>query len=351
MSSATPPPAHFLQSVRTLIHELIKTRIPSGTPPRPAISFCDVTQLIDSVSELHRTEPATLILSGNHYIVGDIHGNVDSLIRIFGHFGYPPHSKYLFLGDYIDRGRNSCEVVLLLYGLKLLFPNHLHLLRGNHEFFAMTDAYGFRRECEGRMSRSMYDRIVCSFDHLPIAARIGGNFCVHGGISPRLTTPEAIKSITKLQQTEDFLESPSCDLLWSDPREKILDFEKSPRGCGVLFGRDAAQRFLEACPGAFRIIRSHESCAAGFDWPFNEGGPVLTVFSSCDYCETGNNAGIAAVSDYDTSAKCVALPPLMPSQLGKRRVIFPDWAIDNVEMEFPDMVAGNNGQSDVEIEI
>jgi diadenosine tetraphosphatase ApaH/serine/threonine PP2A family protein phosphatase len=282
------------------------------------------------VTERHQHEPATLTLAGPHYIVGDIHGNVDALIRIFGHFGFPPSSKYLFLGDYIDRGRNSCEVILVLYGLKLLFPDHIYLLRGNHEFFGMSDLYGFRRECEFRLSRAVYERIVRSFDSLPIAARIGGNYCVHGGISPKLMTEEAIANVEKLSQTENFLESPSCDLLWSDPCAAVAEFEKSPRGCGVLFGKEAVVRFLTACPGAFRVIRSHESCRAGFNWPFSEGGPVLTVFSSYDYCSMGNDAGVVAVTDHDESVKCEAIAPVGNAK--KRRVIYPEWLMEETGM-------------------
>jgi diadenosine tetraphosphatase ApaH/serine/threonine PP2A family protein phosphatase len=287
-----------------------------------------LAELIDHVNARHRAEPATVVLCGDHWVVGDIHGNVDALIRIFDQCGYPPASRYLFLGDYIDRGRNSCEVVLLLYALKFLYPDCVHLLRGNHEFFAMADAYGFRRECEARLSRALYERILLGFDDLPIAARIGGNYCVHGGISPRLRTEEQIRGIAKLSQGENIVKSASCDMLWSDPSVDVADFDKSPRGCGVLFGAQAVRRFLEACPGTNRIIRSHESCTAGFDWPFREGGTVLTVFSSCDYCDLMNHAAVVIVTDHDASAHCVTLAPLAPSQLKRRRVLFPDWLID-----------------------
>jgi diadenosine tetraphosphatase ApaH/serine/threonine PP2A family protein phosphatase len=318
-----------------LIGNIIQSRIPSGPPQQMSCTTSSLLSLITFVTERHRSEPATIVLSGDHYIVGDIHGNVDILIRIFEHCGYPPESRYLFLGDYIDRGSNSCEVVLILYALKMLYPDNVHLLRGNHEFFAMSDAYGFRRECESRMTRQLYERIIDSFDSLPIAARIGGNYCVHGGISPRLRTEEAILGIEKVRQFEDFLDSPSLDMLWSDPNIAITEFDKSPRGCGVLFGPEAVKNFLNQCPGTFRVIRSHERCSAGFDWPFRKDGTVLTVFSSCDYCDTMNDAGVAAVTDHDQSAECVRLSPLLPLELGKRRVIFPEWLINEEMIEVP----------------
>jgi protein phosphatase len=332
MNNSMPPAKHFHESVTKIVLEIVKSRIPTNSLIPVNIAMPDLIKLIDAVTEHHEQEPATLVLSGNHYIIGDIHGNIDALIRIFGLFGFPPQLKYLFLGDYIDRGRNSCEVIFLLYALKFLHPDDVHLLRGNHEFFSMSDAYGFRRECEGRLPRHLYDRILRSFDSLPIAARIGANYCVHGGISPKLATAETIAGLTKLSQTGNFMESPACELLWSDPSAQIAGFEKSPRGCGVLFGRDAVGRFLAACPGAARIVRSHESCQGGFDWPFSEGGSVLTVFSSCDYCDMGNDAGVVAVTDYDDTAKCAAIPPVPAAQTQKRRVIFPEWLIGGAGM-------------------
>jgi diadenosine tetraphosphatase ApaH/serine/threonine PP2A family protein phosphatase len=199
----------------------------------------------------------------------------------------------------------------------------------------MSDSYGFRRECESRISRQIYERIVDSFDSLPIAARIGGNYCVHGGISPRLQTEEAIRNIEKVRQDDDFLKSVSCEMLWSDPCSNVIEFDKSPRGCGVLFGPEAVKKFLSACPGTFRVIRSHESCRLGFDWPFKIGGTVLTVFSSCDYCDTMNDAGVAVVTDYDDSVNCMRLAPLTPIQLAKRRVTFPKWLFEGEMMETP----------------
>jgi protein phosphatase len=350
MDDVSSAPKHFHRTIRELILAIIKSQIPSSSPVAVNIAIADLIHLIDVITARHEQEPATLVLSGNHYLVGDIHGNIDALLRIFGLFGFPPRSKYLFLGDYIDRGRNSCEVVFILYALKFLYPDDIHLLRGNHEFFSMSDAYGFRRECESRLPHHVYKRILRSFDALPIAARIGGNYCVHGGLSPKLMTKETIGDLKKVSQTENYVESASCELLWSDPRAEIAEFEKSPRGCGVLFGRDAVGRFLTACPGVVRIVRSHESCSGGFDWPFSEGGPVLTVFSSCDYCNMGNDAGVVAVTDYDDMATCTTISPVTATQRRKRRLIFPEWLMNDAGMTlggaFP-----NETDSIVEIDV
>jgi protein phosphatase len=327
-SDFTAPP-DLARHAEDIVTQVISTRIAPERRQQVRVLARVVESLVEGVTALLRNEPPVLSLIGEYCVVGDIHGNVDSLIRIFEKMGYPPNRRYLFLGDYVDRGRFSCEVVLLLYGLKVLFPEHIRMMRGNHEFPLMSELYGFKYECEVRLSLQIYKKIMASFDELPIAAIIGRNFCVHGGISPQLKSSGDILSITKIKGGQPLGESVVTDLVWSDPSNRVSEFEKSPRGCGVLFGADAVNKFTKECGIVSRIIRSHESCSGGFEWPFSENGPVLTVFSSCNYCEIMNDAAIATVSDESATPDCTILPPLGESMRSKRRITFPVWIFDS----------------------
>ncbi|CAF4338374.1 unnamed protein product, partial [Adineta steineri] len=137
--------------------------------------------------ELFLEQPVLLELDVPVKICGDIHGQYVDLLRIFECSGYPPESNYLFLGDYIGRGKQSIETICLLFAYKVKYPENIFLLRGNHECASINRIYGFYDECKRRYNIELWNIFNDCFNCLPVAAIIDDKiFCCHGGLSPNL---------------------------------------------------------------------------------------------------------------------------------------------------------------------
>jgi len=169
----------------------------------------DVIKIISLAFSILKHEPNALTVKDPVTIVGDIHGQYYDLIKLLTVGGEPEKTKYLFLGDFVDRGSFSMEVIILVLALKINFPKTVFLLRGNHECRQMTQSFNFRQEVLYKYDAEIYDLLIDLFDSLPLAAIINGKFlAVHGGISPELTT------ISDLQKINRFKEPPKAGLIW-----------------------------------------------------------------------------------------------------------------------------------------
>ena len=252
----------------------------------PAMTSADVEDIGVKIREVLKSEPTLLRLSAPCIIVGDVHGEIFDLYRVFGIHGLPPRTKYLFLGDLIDRGEESVAVVALVFALKLLFPEHVYVLRGNHEFVEMAKRHGFYSETQAKFKGSNVFGIYCdAFEYLPLAALVDETiFCVHGGISPGL------KELAQIDKIQRPLNAASIDLvrgiLWSDPVETVGDFVPSRRGVGYGYGQEVVRRFMEA-NGLELIVRGHECVAEG----------VKFLFESNLVSVEQNDAGVLVVED------------------------------------------------------
>jgi diadenosine tetraphosphatase ApaH/serine/threonine PP2A family protein phosphatase len=283
-----------------------------------------VSSVISNATALLREEPSLLSLPGDFVIVGDIHGNVDDLLRIFGREGYPPSTAYLFLGDYVDRGSNSIEVLLFLYIFKILFPHRIFLLRGNHECESITTAYGFKRECIQYLSDQLYREFLDSFQHLPYAAVLNSRiFCVHGGISPLLQTLQNLTDIPK--PSEASASRLARDILWSEPVRMAEGFEHGDRGSGFLFNDEALDMFLNG-NNLTIMLRSHEPRREGFDRSLNN---CITIFSCTDYEGRGNSGAVAVLGD-NGSYEIHTFRPVAKNSRKKPRVIVPVWLLGEI---------------------
>ena len=114
------------------------------------LSEREIFTVIDKVYPILESEESMLELEPPIYICGDIHGQFYDLLRVFDILKYPPESKFLFLGDYVDRGKKSLECILLLLCLKIKYPSKIFLLRGNHESEDINRTYGFLMNVKGK---------------------------------------------------------------------------------------------------------------------------------------------------------------------------------------------------------
>ncbi|KAJ8584056.1 Metallo-dependent phosphatase [Rhizopogon salebrosus TDB-379] len=296
---------------------------------------------------LYILQQATNLLSGEPNLVnvespvticGDIHGQYYDLMKLLEIGGTFSDNAYLFLGDYVDRGNFGIECLLYLYALKLQYPKHITLLRGNHECRHLTEYFTFKRECLHKYSPAVYDACIASFCALPVAALVDNRFfCVHGGLSPELVTLEDLRRLNRFQEPGS--SGLLCDLLWSDP---VVNFgyeqehsqhgpplppgttfeHNSVRGCSYFFTYDAACKFLER-NNLLGIVRGHEAQDAGYlmyrKTPTKKFPSVITVFSAPNYLDVYHNRGAVikyankniTIRQYNSSSHPYWLPNFM----------------------------------------
>ncbi|KAG5201582.1 hypothetical protein JEQ12_004345 [Ovis aries] len=145
--------------------------------------------------EIFLSQPILLELEAPLKICGDIHGQYYDLLRLFEYGGFRPESNYLFLGDYVDRGKQSLETICLLLAYKIKYPDNFFFSEvRNHECASINRIYGFYDECKRRYNIKLWKTFTDCFNCLPIAAIMDEKiFCCHGGLSPDLQSMEQIR--------------------------------------------------------------------------------------------------------------------------------------------------------------
>ena len=146
--------------------------------------------VVNQAAQSMKREPNLIRIDGHVVMFGDIHGQYYDLCMMLKRtkFGFTD-KKFLFLGDYVDRGMYGPEVVALLFAMKARYPNQVFLLRGNHETRECTEDYNFREQMIIKYDEEAYDAVIDAFHQLPLVAVVNGEYlALHGGISSRLET-------------------------------------------------------------------------------------------------------------------------------------------------------------------
>jgi len=271
----------------------------------------DAMYLARSCQSIFRKEPNLLTLDDPITVCGDVHGQFFDLLRLIEAGGDPAKTKYLFLGDYVDRGCFSTECLFYLFAHKITYTDTFWMLRGNHECRHLTAFFNFKDECVYKYDLELYDAITECFDTLPIAATINSKFLAcHGGLSPDISDLKDIQNIDRFREVPR--DGPFCDLLWADPVDDEKEEEQMSEGsdsehlpttwfaynqtrqCSYVFGVDAVTTFLNK-NGLTAIIRAHEACFDGYKFLFvseqTQIPRVITIFSAPNYCDVYKNKG------------------------------------------------------------
>lgn len=274
----------------------------------------DIMLLCVQSREVFVNQPTFLELETPIKIVGDIHGQYYDLLRIFEFCEFPPNANYLFLGDYVDRGKQSLETICLLLAYKIKNPLNFFILRGNHECASINRIYGFYDECKRRYNIKIWKTFTDCFNCLPVAALIAERiFCCHGGLSPELKSFDQIKRFLRPTEVPD--SGLLCDLLWSDPEKSISAWGENDRGVSYTFGPEVVGKFLDRHELDL-IVRAHQVVEDGYE--FFSSRKLVTLFSAPNYCGEFDNAG--AVMSVDEKL-CCSFRVLKPAQrdVGFRR--------------------------------
>jgi len=304
--------------------------------------FLDTMILVcNAACKIFAAQPSVVEAEAPCRIFGDIHGQFRDLLLLFWAYGTPDVEgapMFVFNGDFVDRGCHSLEVIFLLLALKVLLPERVWLVRGNHEDRNMNKKYGFEEECCARLGEDFGPKIFAllqkAFDHLPLACVVGGRvLVVHGGIGDGSWRLNDLRSVKRPLKEEDLCKPEMDwvnDIMWSDPIEddadeglRIFGVHESPRSCSRFrvsrFAWNVTKTFC-ARNGLSLIVRSHQAKKNGRGFDVMHENLLMRVFSARDYERNGNDGAVLLVSrEEDHPEKLLTVRPQVLRSLTKAR--------------------------------
>ena len=280
------------------------------------LNLDDISQIMREARSLFENE--NLLLEFNIgeneeiFVLGDIHGNMQSLLKLIELINKNNPKLVIFLGDIVDRGPKQIECLIFVLILKILKPQTFYILRGNHETLEMNQAYGFFYEFSQKFNNyDAFKEILAVYDVLPICSIINNSIlCLHGGIPEDIDILKKLKGLKPKDIDSTTLESIASgifQIMWNDPKPGLGGFMRSYRGPGIkFFGQEAFNKFMVENNLKY-LIRAHECFPEGYVWFFNYR--LLSIFSSGNYRGdfTPNPASYAIVKNNDIIPKNIQL--------------------------------------------
>ena len=233
------------------------------------------------------------------FFIGDIHGDIITFLKVLDLLR-DLNQFFIFVGDYVDRGKNGVEVMLGVTLLTILYPDNFIFLRGNHEIKSMNKSkYNgtFKDECLLKYNSSVFNSFTNLYNYLPLACKVNDLFYIcHGGIPYHLDDYLLEINFNKPCNVEE--NKGLLDMIWSDPfpdNDDYLNYGhgESCRKIGHYFGHSAVENFCKL-ENVKMIIRGHQFVKDKCDLTIDN--KVLTVFSSADYLGLGNKSSIVKVT-------------------------------------------------------
>lgn len=344
------------------------------------LNHSEIMNLCDRVVKIIRNENSLVKINGGNSvrIFGGIHGQLIDLLHIFEHFSWPHFHrgdilsmKYIFLGDYVDGGKFSLEVISVLFSLKIMFPDKIFLLRGNHEDTSVNSISGFRFECRQKFEvngDAIWERMNDAFEFLSISALFENKvLCIHSGIGKSIRSIEHLSNIPKpihinseeLLKKSEYYSSrlPEIDrrvfeCLWSDISEQVhiddpinshideTDVEHS-REVHVLerdiYSYDSydIEEFMNK-NSIKLIIKTSDDCRMGYKYSAN--GRVVSLISTTNFYNCARN-----------DAAVLVITQGIGNELIQYNQIIKCKCIDN-SFGWLDQVISNQDQNDIKSE-
>ncbi len=295
----------------------------------------EILNLIEGVKPVLERDHSLIKIRSPCKIFGNLYGLYDDLMRYFESFGNPSDDnqmgdinvmQYIFLGDFCDRGYHSLEVVLLLFALKIKYPEFIYLIRGHHEDKNINEEYGLGQECMDRLSDdirdhlSIFAKINQAFDLLPFGVLVDNNILmVHGGIGSSINSLDDIENIKRpvevVQNVTNNEQLKVIDLLWSEYCDDIdnidanIERDKFKKGFIVKYGKNRLNKFLYENKINL-LITAHQYVKGGFT-TFNNDR-LLIVFSATNYMnKCGNVGGMITIAKKNANKRMNIIPKLI----------------------------------------